>query len=99
MNASSLLVRRDVLERVGGFDAIRKGQIDATVSQPADQYAKYALQYTKAAIDGNAKGATLADTNGVVQNESGGEELWMFLPFDQLDKLRLLWEQQRAAAE
>ncbi len=25
MNASSLLVRRDVLERVGGFDAVRKG--------------------------------------------------------------------------
>ncbi|MDX3249550.1 sugar ABC transporter substrate-binding protein, partial [Streptomyces sp. ME18-1-4] len=27
------------------FDAIRKGQIDATVSQPADLYAKYALYY------------------------------------------------------
>ena len=31
------------------FDAIRKGQIDATVSQPADLYAKYALFYAKAA--------------------------------------------------
>ncbi|MBB4980943.1 MULTISPECIES: sugar ABC transporter substrate-binding protein [Streptomyces] len=34
------------------FDAIRKGQIDATVSQPADLYAKYALYYAKAATEG-----------------------------------------------
>ncbi|AGL19176.1 sugar ABC transporter substrate-binding protein [Actinoplanes sp. N902-109] len=31
---------------------IAAGQIDATVSQPADLYAKYALFYVKAAIDG-----------------------------------------------
>ncbi|WP_367319467.1 sugar ABC transporter substrate-binding protein [Streptomyces sp. HUAS ZL42] len=31
---------------------IAGGQIDATVSQPADLYAKYALYYLKAAIDG-----------------------------------------------
>jgi ABC-type sugar transport system substrate-binding protein len=31
---------------------IAAGQIDATVSQPADLYAKYALYYVKAAIDG-----------------------------------------------
>lgn len=30
---------------------IQAGHIDATVSQPADQYAKYALVYLKAAID------------------------------------------------
>lgn len=34
------------------FEAIRKGEIDATVSQPADLYAKYALFYAKAAVDG-----------------------------------------------
>jgi len=34
------------------FDAIKKGQIDATVSQPADLYAKYALVYAKAALEG-----------------------------------------------
>ncbi|MFM9443037.1 sugar ABC transporter substrate-binding protein [Streptomyces acidiscabies] len=34
------------------LDAIRKGQIDATVSQPADLYAKYALYYAKAATEG-----------------------------------------------
>jgi ABC-type sugar transport system substrate-binding protein len=32
--------------------AIESGDIDATVSQPADLYAKYALQYLKDAIDG-----------------------------------------------
>ncbi|GGU02612.1 sugar ABC transporter substrate-binding protein [Streptomyces violascens] len=34
------------------FDAIKAGKIDATVSQPADLYAKYALYYAKAALDG-----------------------------------------------
>ncbi|MER7663229.1 MULTISPECIES: sugar ABC transporter substrate-binding protein [unclassified Streptomyces] len=34
------------------LDAIKAGKIDATVSQPADLYAKYALFYAKAALDG-----------------------------------------------
>ncbi|MEU3085813.1 sugar ABC transporter substrate-binding protein [Streptomyces massasporeus] len=34
------------------FDAIRKGEIDATVSQPADAYAKYGMSYIKAAMRG-----------------------------------------------
>lgn len=34
------------------FDAIREGEIDATVSQPADAYAKYGLYYIKAAMAG-----------------------------------------------
>ncbi|WP_419993592.1 sugar ABC transporter substrate-binding protein [Streptomyces boninensis] len=34
------------------FDAIKKGQIDATVSQPADLYAKYALYYAQQALKG-----------------------------------------------
>ncbi|MBE4775452.1 sugar ABC transporter substrate-binding protein, partial [Streptomyces caniscabiei] len=34
------------------FEAIRKGEIDATVSQPADLYAKYALFYAEAAAEG-----------------------------------------------
>ncbi|MEV8524953.1 MULTISPECIES: sugar ABC transporter substrate-binding protein [unclassified Streptomyces] len=33
---------------------IAAGHVDATVSQPADLYAKYALYYLKAAIDGKA---------------------------------------------
>jgi ribose transport system substrate-binding protein len=34
------------------FEAIREGHIDATVSQPADLYAQYALFYAKAAVEG-----------------------------------------------
>ncbi|RII20288.1 D-ribose-binding periplasmic protein precursor [Streptomyces sp. YIM 130001] len=34
------------------FDAIRKGQIDVTVSQPADAYAEYGMHYIKAAMAG-----------------------------------------------
>ncbi|UFR00843.1 sugar ABC transporter substrate-binding protein [Streptomyces sp. Go40/10] len=34
------------------LDALRKGQIDATVSQPADAYAKYGLSYIRAAMEG-----------------------------------------------
>ncbi|MFE8017879.1 sugar ABC transporter substrate-binding protein [Streptomyces antibioticus] len=34
------------------FDAIRKGRIDATISQPADLYAEYALYYAQAAVEG-----------------------------------------------
>ncbi|NUU20288.1 MAG: sugar ABC transporter substrate-binding protein [Streptomycetaceae bacterium] len=36
------------------LDAIRRGDIDATVSQPADDYAKYGLQYIKGAMEGKA---------------------------------------------
>ncbi|TDN62877.1 sugar ABC transporter substrate-binding protein [Paraburkholderia sp. BL10I2N1] len=34
------------------YDAIRRGDIDATISQPADLYAKYGLYYVKAALAG-----------------------------------------------
>ncbi|MFI1213461.1 sugar ABC transporter substrate-binding protein [Streptomyces sp. NPDC020802] len=34
------------------LDAIRDGHIDATISQPADLYAKYAMYYAKAAAEG-----------------------------------------------
>jgi ribose transport system substrate-binding protein len=34
------------------FEAIRKGEIDATVSQPADLYAKYGLYYIQATLAG-----------------------------------------------
>lgn len=34
------------------FEAIRKGHIDATVSQPADLYAKYGLYWCQKAMDG-----------------------------------------------
>ncbi|WP_158853516.1 sugar ABC transporter substrate-binding protein [Saccharothrix deserti] len=48
------------------------GQIDATVSQPADLYAKYALYYLKAAIDGKtfAPGKTDHDST-IIQVRDG----------------------------
>jgi ribose transport system substrate-binding protein len=47
------------------FDAIRKGEADATVSQPADLYAKYGIMYLKQAIDGKTfkAGPTDHDSN------------------------------------
>ncbi len=47
------------------FDAIRKGEIDATVSQPADLYAKYGIMYLKEAIEGKTfkTGPTDHDSN------------------------------------
>ncbi|RLQ04147.1 sugar ABC transporter substrate-binding protein [Micromonospora sp. BL1] len=59
------------------FEAIRKGEIDATVSQPADLYAKYALFYAKAAIDGRTfqpgptdHDSTIVDVgNGVLEDQ------------------------------
>lgn len=47
------------------FDAIRKGEIDATVSQPADLYAKYGIKYLKEAMAGKtfAPGPTDHDSN------------------------------------
>ncbi|MET0234022.1 MAG: sugar ABC transporter substrate-binding protein [Kibdelosporangium sp.] len=51
---------------------IAQGQIDATVSQPADLYAKYALHYVKAAIDGRtfAPGRTDHDST-IIQVRDG----------------------------
>jgi ABC-type sugar transport system substrate-binding protein len=57
------------------FDAIRKGQIDATVSQPADLYAKYALYYAKAAAAGKTFKAGPTDHNStIVQLPNGLED-------------------------
>jgi ABC-type sugar transport system substrate-binding protein len=52
--------------------SIAQGLIDATVSQPADLYAKYALQYVKAAIDGKTftPGKTDHDSN-IIQVRDG----------------------------
>ncbi|MEU7637059.1 MULTISPECIES: sugar ABC transporter substrate-binding protein [unclassified Streptomyces] len=59
------------------FEAIRQGQIDATVSQPADAYAKYAMFYIKAAMKGETfkPGPTDHDStivklpNGVLEDQ------------------------------
>jgi ribose transport system substrate-binding protein len=47
------------------YDAIRRGDADATVSQPADLYAKYGVMYLKQAIEGKTfkTGPTDHDSN------------------------------------
>ncbi|WP_436531241.1 sugar ABC transporter substrate-binding protein [Actinoplanes sp. HUAS TT8] len=54
------------------FEAIRKGEIDATVSQPADLYAKYALFYAKAAIDGKTFSAGPTDHDSTIVDVGNG---------------------------
>ncbi|WP_049576009.1 sugar ABC transporter substrate-binding protein [Nonomuraea sp. SBT364] len=57
------------------FEAIRKGEIDATVSQPADLYARYALFYAKAAIDGKTFQAGPTDHDStIIQIPNGLED-------------------------
>ncbi|MEU8516863.1 sugar ABC transporter substrate-binding protein [Kitasatospora sp. NPDC048722] len=57
------------------FDAIRKGDIDATVSQPADLYAKYALFYAQAAAEGKTFQAGPTDHDStVIQLPNGLED-------------------------
>ena len=57
------------------FDAIRSGKIDATVSQPADLYAKYALYYAKAAAAGKTFKAGPTDHDStIVQLPNGLED-------------------------
>ncbi|MEV5201484.1 sugar ABC transporter substrate-binding protein [Streptomyces sp. NPDC053720] len=57
------------------FDAIKAGKIDATISQPADLYAKYALYYAKAALDGKTfkEGPTDHDSN-IIKIPNGFED-------------------------
>ncbi|MFE9995233.1 sugar ABC transporter substrate-binding protein [Streptomyces avermitilis] len=54
------------------FDAIRKGQIDATVSQPADAYAKYGMYYIKAAMQGNTFKPGPTDHDSTIVKLSSG---------------------------
>src|SRR5215475_769147 len=48
------------------FTAIKAGQIDATVSQPADLYAKYALFYAQAALQGKTFQAGPTDHDSTI---------------------------------
>ncbi|MFI5907621.1 sugar ABC transporter substrate-binding protein [Dactylosporangium sp. NPDC051541] len=79
------------------FDAIRKGEIDATVSQPADLYAKYALFYAKAAVDGKTfqPGPTDHDST-IVQVRAGVLEDQLPAPLVTKDNVddKALWGNQ-----
>lgn len=54
------------------FAAIRKGQIDATVSQPADAYAKYGMYYIKAAMAGKTFEPGPTDHHSTIVKLPGG---------------------------
>lgn len=56
------------------FEAIKKGQIDATVSQPADLYAKYALFYAQAALQGKTFQPGPTDHNSTIISIPNGLE-------------------------
>ncbi|MFD3438721.1 MULTISPECIES: sugar ABC transporter substrate-binding protein [unclassified Streptomyces] len=56
------------------LDAIKAGKIDATVSQPADLYAKYALFYAKAALDGKTFKEGPTDHGSTIIKIPGGLE-------------------------
>ena len=54
------------------LDAIRKGLIDATVSQPADQYAKYGIFYIKRAMKGQTFQPGPTDHDSTIVRLPGG---------------------------
>ncbi|MFG2146624.1 sugar ABC transporter substrate-binding protein [Streptomyces sp. NPDC048696] len=56
------------------LDAIKAGKIDATVSQPADLYAKYALYYARAALDGKTFTAGPTDHGSTIVKIPNGYE-------------------------
>ncbi|GHD74088.1 ABC transporter substrate-binding protein [Streptomyces mirabilis] len=57
------------------LDAIRRGEIDATVSQPADLYAKYGMYYIKRAMEGETFKVGPTDHNStIVRLPSGSLE-------------------------
>ncbi|PSL50671.1 simple sugar transport system substrate-binding protein/ribose transport system substrate-binding protein [Saccharothrix carnea] len=55
------------------LEAIRKGEIDATVSQPADQYAEWGLYYAKAAVEGKTFRPGPTDHGSEIVDVGGGQ--------------------------
>jgi simple sugar transport system substrate-binding protein/ribose transport system substrate-binding protein len=56
------------------FDAIRKGEIDATVSQPADKYAQFGLYWAKQALAGFTPKAGPSDHDSTIIKLPNGFE-------------------------
>ncbi|CAL9326502.1 MULTISPECIES: sugar ABC transporter substrate-binding protein [Streptomyces] len=75
------------------FDAIRKGRIDATVSQPADLYAKYALYYAQAAAEGKTFKPGKTDHDSTIVKIPGGLEDQLPAPLVTKDNVddKTLW--------
>ncbi len=75
------------------FDAIRQGQIDATISQPADLYAKYALFYAAAAAEGKTFQAGPTDHQSTIISLPNGLEDQLPAPLVTKDNVddKTLW--------
>jgi simple sugar transport system substrate-binding protein/ribose transport system substrate-binding protein len=78
------------------FAAIKAGQIDATVSQPADLYAKYALVYAKAALEGKTFQPGPTDHNSNIISIPNGLEDQLPAPLVTKDNVddQSLWGNQ-----
>jgi ribose transport system substrate-binding protein len=55
----------------GALDAIRKGTLDATISQPVDNYAKYGVRYLLQALEGTEMTEGPTDHNSEVIETEG----------------------------
>ncbi|MFD5746825.1 sugar ABC transporter substrate-binding protein [Streptomyces sp. NPDC127033] len=83
------------------LDAIRAGKIDATVSQPADLYATYALYWAKQALEGKKPAAGPTDHGSTVIKIPGGFEDQLPAPLvtkENVDDPKL-WANQLDAGE
>ncbi len=78
------------------FAAIKAGQIDATVSQPADLYAKYALYYAQAALQGKTFQPGPTDHNSTIVAIPNGLEDQLPAPLVTIDNVNdpSLWGNQ-----
>ncbi|TJZ43543.1 sugar ABC transporter substrate-binding protein [Streptomyces piniterrae] len=76
--------------------AIRAGKIDATLSQPADLYAKYALFYAKASLDGKTFKPGPTDHGSTIVKIENGLEDQLPAPLVTKDNVddRALWANQ-----
>jgi ABC-type sugar transport system substrate-binding protein len=78
------------------YAAIKAGQIDATVSQPADLYAKYALFYAQQALAGKTFQAGPTDHNSTIVTIPNGLEDQLPAPLVTSDNVndQSLWGNQ-----
>jgi ribose transport system substrate-binding protein len=75
------------------FDAIRKGEIDATVSQPADKYAQFGLYWAKQALAGTTPNPGPSDHDSTIIKLPNGYEDQLPAPLVTKDNVddKTLW--------
>ena len=80
------------------LDAIRKGEIDATVSQPADQYAQFGLYWAKQAMAGVTPKEGPSDHNSMIIKLPNGFEDQLPAPLVTKDNVddQALWGNKKS---